>query len=198
MKIVTFFVIVSTFLHISCSSDRDKKESMAVSNESVDLSVAVKDGPCSEPEYNQMDFWLGEWELRSMILDTSSESGWNIEKAGNTIRKILDGCVIEENFDGSTLEGGLVGRSYSTYRKNDGKWYQTWVDNNGSYLPFIGIFEDDRTIFRMERERDGKKFLSQMVFYNIEQNSLTWDWESSRDNGKTWNLLWRIEYSRKM
>ena len=191
MKIATFFVIVSTFLNISCSSDTDKKES-------VELSVAVKDGPCSGPEYNRMDFWLGEWELRSMIPDTSSETGWKIEKAGNTIRKILDGCVIEENFDGSTLEGGLVGRSYSTYRKNDGKWYQTWVDNSGSYLPFIGIFEDDRTIFRMERERDGKKFLSQMVFYNIEQKSLTWDWESSRDNGKTWNLLWRIEYSRKM
>ncbi len=160
--------------------------------------MAVKDGPCSGPEYNQMDFWLGEWELRSMIPDISSESGWKIEKAGNIIRKILGGCVIEENFDGSTLESSLVGRRYSTYRKNDGKWYQTWVDNSGSYLPFIGIFEDDRTIFRMERERDGKKFLSQMVFYNIEQNSLTWDWESSRDNGKTWILLWRIEYSRKM
>ena len=198
MKIATLFVIVSTLLNISCSSEPDKNGSIPAQNGPLELSTAVKDGPCSGPEYSRLDFWIGEWELRSVIPDSASEIGWKIEKARNRIRKILDGCVIEEDFDGSTLEVGLVGRSYSTYRKNDGKWYQTWVDNSGSYLPFTGIFEDNRTIFRMERERSGKKYLSQMVFYNIDQNSLTWDWESSADDGKTWNLLWRIEYSRSM
>ena len=198
MKIAAIFIILSTLLNSSCSSEPDKKETMTTQKELVELSEALNDRPCSGPEYSRLDFWIGEWELRSMIPDTSSETGWKIEKARNKIRKILDGCVIEENFDGSTLESGLVGRSYSTYSKTDGKWYQTWVDNSGSYLPFTGTFEDDRTIFHMERERNGKKFLLQMVFYNIVENSLTWDWESSKDNGKTWNLLWRIEYIRRM
>ena len=197
MKLALKLIIISTLLNTSCSSEPDKKESLATQKELAELlSVAVEDGPCSGPEYGQLDFWVGEWELRSMIPDTSSETGWKIGKARNTVRKILDGCVIEENFDGSTLPSGLVGKSYSTYSKASGKWYQTWVDNSGSYLPFTGIFEDDRTIFRMERERNGKIFLSQMVFYNIEENSLTWDWESSKDDGKTWKLQWRIEYSR--
>ena len=126
---------------------------MSIQTEIAELSVAVKDGSCSGPEYSQLDFWIGEWDLHSTIPDTSSETGWRIGKARNTIRKILDGCVIEENFDGSTLSNGLVGRSYSTYSKGKGKWYQTWLDNSGSYLPFTGIFEDDRTIFRMKREK---------------------------------------------
>jgi len=196
MKVAIILIITSAFLNSSCYSKPDKKESMVTQKDLVELSVAVKDEPCSGPEYSQLDFWVGEWELRSMIPDASSETGWRIGKARNTIRKILDGCVIEENFDGSTLQSGLVGKSYSTYSKASGKWYQTWVDNSGGYLPFTGIFEDDRTIFRMERERNGKIFLSQMVFYNIEENSLTWDWESSKDDGKTWKLQWRIEYNR--
>ena len=196
MKRTTMLIITSTLLISSCYSKPEKTESMSIQTELAELSVAVKDGTCSGPEYSQLDFWVGEWELHSMIPDTTSETGWRISKARNTIRKILDGCVIEENFDGSTLPNGLVGRSYSTYSKGKGKWYQTWVDNSGSYLPFTGIFEDDRTIFRMKRERNGKIFLSQMVFYNIEENSLTWDWESSGDNGETWNLRWRIEYTR--
>lgn len=141
-----------------------------------------------------MDFWVGDWNLQTLSPDTSQESGIREGKATNSIRKILDGCVIEENFEAP----GLSGSSYSTFSKNRGFWYQTWVDNSGSYMPFIGIFEDDRKIFRMEAERNGQKMLLQMVFYKIEENSLTWDWERSTDEGDTWKLLWRIEYSRRM
>ena len=35
-----------------------------------------------------------------------------------------------------------------------------------------------------------------MVFYDIGENSLTWDWESSLDGGETWKLQWRIFYIR--
>ena len=194
MNTSTLFIFVSTLLSISCSSEPDKKRLTGVQNESVELSVAVKDGPCSGPEYSQMDFWIGNWELRTLSPDTSQESGFREGKATNTVRKILDGCVIEENFEGPDLSG----KSYSTYSKGRGGWYQTWVDNSGSYMPFIGVFEDSRKIFRMEVERNGRKILFQMVFYKIEENSFTWDWERSVDGGETWKLLWRIEYARRI
>lgn len=35
-----------------------------------------------------------------------------------------------------------------------------------------------------------------MRFYDILPGSFTWDWEGTRDGGRTWNLRWRIYYSR--
>ena len=187
------------FYFISCSGDEIKSgEKTSAEKLSQSAITTEQEGACAGPKYDQMDFWVGEWDLRSMIPDTTSESGWKIESARNSVRKILDGCAIEENLDGSTIEWKLLGKSFSAYQQSDGIWYQTWVDNSGSYMPFTGIFEEDRKIFRVERERDGKTFLSQMVFYNIRENSLTWDWEHSTDGGKTWNLAWRIEYTRRM
>ncbi len=157
-------------------------------------TMAIPDGPCSDPAYIQMDFWVGNWNGRSMVPDTSQESGWSIGKVQNTINKILDGCVIEENFEGEAFSG----KSYSTYNKQQKRWNQTWVDNSGGYLPFYGIFEDDKNIFRRDLVRNGNYFSTRMVFYNITGDSFTWDWESSRDNGETWKLSWRIEYTRNM
>ena len=58
MKTVTLIVFVSTLLNSSCSSEPDKKESMAAQNGSVELSLEVNDGPCSGSEYSQLDFWI--------------------------------------------------------------------------------------------------------------------------------------------
>jgi hypothetical protein len=44
----------------------------------------------------------------------------------------------------------------------------------------------------------GGTIISRMVFYDISEDSFTWDWESSTDDGDNWTLNWRIEYSRVM
>jgi hypothetical protein len=36
-----------------------------------------------------------------------------------------------------------------------------------------------------------------MVFYNISDQSLDWNWERSADWGQSWELLWRIHYQRR-
>jgi hypothetical protein len=46
-------------------------------------------------------------------------------------------------------------------------------------------------------ERDGKTFLQRMVFYNISDHALDWNWERSDDGGATWNPLWVIHYTRR-
>ena len=32
--------------------------------------------------------------------------------------------------------------------------------------------------------------------YNITEDKFDWNWESSKDNGKTWKLNWKLHYSR--
>lgn len=140
------------------------------------------------------NFWIGAWDL------TWEKSDGTIGKGENKIEKILDSNVIQENFKvtDDSLMKNFTGKSWTVYNKNNGLWYQTWVDNQGAYLDFIGEFENNKRIFKRKTiTREGKEYVQRMVFYDIQANSFNWDWEVSYDNGKHWVLKWRIHYKRK-
>jgi len=139
------------------------------------------------------DFWVGNWEV------TWDEGDGKLGKGTNLIEKTLDGAVIQENF--RILEGnqaGFKGTSLSVYNPQTQTWKQAWADNQGGYFDFTGITENDQRIFQtVERElQDGRKIIQRMRFYDIEENNLTWDWESSFDGGESWTLAWRIFYKK--
>lgn len=146
--------------------------------------------PCSYPEANQFDFWVGTWKAEWTDKDGIKGEGTN------TIKKILDGCVIEENFDGNPGTT-LIGKSLSVFVPGLKKWKQTWVDNSGGYLDFVGGLTEDKMILKREfMNNEGKKISQRMVFYNIEKERFDWNWERSLDEGKTWDLRWKIHYTR--
>lgn len=138
------------------------------------------------------DFWIGQWELSWEAADGS------IEKGKNTIERILNDKVIKENFEAiSGKMKGYIGKSYSVFNSKTGEWKQTWVDNSGAYLDFTGKFEGDKRMFvRTTKNENGEKVIQRMVFYEIKENSFQWDWEQSTDNGKNWDLRWKIAYRR--
>ena len=85
---------------------------------------------CSASPYRQFDFWLGDWEVTNVegtVVGT------------NTIRKILNGCVLHEHWRGA--DGGS-GQSHNIYNLQTGKWHQTWVDDNGQLLLLDGGLDD--------------------------------------------------------
>ncbi len=136
------------------------------------------------------DFWVGEWSLEWTNADGSKSYGTN------KIEKTLDGKVIQENF--RDPKSGAKGTSISVYNSKLKTWHQAWADNGGSYYDFEGAIDGEKRIFRTkEKEVNGEKIIQRMVFYNIKPDSLTWDWELTKDGGKTWTLQWRILYSRK-
>jgi hypothetical protein len=142
--------------------------------------------PCELPEARQLDFWVGEWDLT-----------WGDEGRGtNVITVDYDGCVIIEHFDGNPTMA-LRGLSTSVYNVRRGRWQQTWVDNQGGYLDFVGGLEGDRMILSRKAEQDGQAFLQRMVWYNISESELDWNWERSLDDGATWETLWQIHYVRR-
>lgn len=156
---------------------------------SLVFSQKNNQNPCSSPEAQQFDFWVGEWDL------TWQDSDGNTQTGTNSITKVLNGCVIEENFSG----GNFIGRSLSVYNPQKKMWLQTWVDNSGGYLEFTGGFENDKmTLEREFATKEGKLIQQRMVFYNITENELDWNWEKSTDKGKNWQLAWKIHYKKKI
>ncbi|MDZ7807911.1 MAG: hypothetical protein U5K71_12465 [Gracilimonas sp.] len=91
---------------------------------------------------------------------------------------------------------GFMGTSISVYNPKTDIWKQAWADNNGGYFDFTGKIDGTDRIFQTDviERKDGSLFTQRMVFYDITQDSLKWDWESSTDAGKTWKLNWRITY----
>lgn len=142
--------------------------------------------PCSQPEARQFDFWLGEWDL---------DIG-NGGKATNTVTYSLGDCVIVESFDASP-SAPLKGMSVSVYNEQTRQWQQTWVDNQGNYLDFKGGLRDGKMVLERTTVRNGREILQRMVWYNIQKESLDWNWEKSEDGGKTWQVLWKIGYKRR-
>ena len=159
------------------------------------LAVSAEDTParpCASSQQRQFDFWFGSWNL-----------SWPGDRAGqsahgtNQIVRILDGCVLQEQFDGGS-DMHLRGTSLSTFDSRSGKWKQTWVDNEGGYLDFVGEFKDGQMILSREGvSADGAKILQRMVWKNIAHEELDWSWEASGDGGKTWQVRWPIHYTRQ-
>ena len=135
------------------------------------------------------DFWLGKW-------DASWDEGDGKQGKGtNHITKIMDGKVVQEDF--RILSGkskGFKGGSLSVYQVRKKQWKQAWADSQGGYFDFTGKFDGNKRIFQTTPDSTG--FTQRMVFYDIQENQFTWDWEASKDGGKTWKLNWRIFYVR--
>lgn len=130
----------------------------------------------------QFDFWLGSWDL-----------AWEDGTGTNEISAIIDGMVIHEQFDGRP-GSPLRGISVSAWDSTIGRWRQTWVDSNGAYLDFIGSFEGGRMI--LERTTaDGIR--QRMVWFDIESDSLRWNWERASSDGSDWDVLWAVRYRRR-
>ncbi len=152
----------------------------------ISPAITQNKKPCSAPEAKQFDFWLGEWNA------TWKDGGKGINK----ISKILGECVIYEQFD-ATPSTPLIGKSYSVYNTRTKKWHQTWVDNSGAYLDFTGQWENDKMVLSRSVEVKGKIIMQRMVWYNISDEKFDWNWEGSKDGGKTWQVNWQIQYTKK-
>jgi hypothetical protein len=133
-----------------------------------------------------LDFWLGDWVV-----------SWAGGGHGtNRIRRILDERAIEETFDGSDADSSLKGRSLSVLDAADGRWRQTWVDSTGAYIDLIGVEVDGRLAFRRRATIDGVAVVQQMVWLDVTPATLRWQWQRSRDDGASWEVVWEIDYRR--
>ena len=158
----------------------------------AETGAAASANPCAAAGQRQFDFWVGEWSLT-----WPGPKQGEVQHGTNSIRRVMDDCVVEENFSGGD-DMHLRGKSVSIFDTRAGKWKQTWVDNEGGYLDFVGEFRDGRMVLARDATRpDGSNVVQRMVFKNIGADEFDWSWESSTDGGKTWKVNWPIHYKRK-
>jgi hypothetical protein len=133
-------------------------------------------GACSAPVYRQFDFFTGTW-------DTYDVQAPDKVVARNTVKVILDGCVIHEDY---RQNDGLHGESYSLYDAARKGWHQSWVTNHGDLLLLDGGMQGDRMVFKGVERKVGKpEALVRAIWYR-QGNDVRETAERSLDGGKTW------------
>ena len=149
--------------------------------------------PCSQPEYRQFDFWIGEWEAFNL-------TG---QQAGDTkVSLILDSCIILEEWTSAAVNRGIryAGKSFNTYNATTKQWQQTWVDNTGNTTEFLrGTGSDGKIIYYADKVIDpkGKNFMRKLTFTKLSNDKVRQFGERSDDEGKTWTTEYDLEYRRK-
>jgi len=134
------------------------------------------------------DFWVGDWEVSWIGSDSTRIIG------SNTVAKILDGKVIQENFVDPSRN--FKGTSISVFNPQTKQWHQAWADNNGGYYEFIGEVDGDDRIFKTEA-KDKRGAIYRMIFTEIEKDSFIWKWQGIRSGWDKWKTVWEINYKRK-
>ena len=163
----------------------------APADKAANPNTPTKSTNCLEPEYSQMDFWVGDWALSWTTPDGKTGSGSNL-----ITKQPFGNCVVTENFDGSPTIA-LKGLSVSTYHKPVKKWRQTWVDDTGGYFSLHGGPQDDGT-FLLDMDRlNNQGPYRRMVWKNISDNALDWHWQGKNTVEEEWGDLWIIHYTRK-
>ena len=140
---------------------------------------------CADEKSHQFDFWIGEWEVYS---------GENL--AGHSIiEPILDGCALQESWQGSK---GSAGTSFNFYNPQIGQWQQFWVWRNGTTLELAGGYRDGQMILEGEsRDQQGTTIQNRITWSNSGEGTVRQHWETSTDAGQTWQTAFDGHYRKK-
>lgn len=131
---------------------------------------------CTAPEYHQFDFWIGDWDAFDLDKPT-------VLAAHNRVDRILDGCVLREDY--RSLDGS-EGQSFSIYDASRRVWHQTWVTNRGKLLVIEGQFRSGEMVLAgVDRTEEGKERQVRGVWKPV-KDGVRETAVTSVDGGNTW------------
>lgn len=139
-------------------------------------------------KYHQFDFWLGHWDVYKFGTDTLVGE--------SRIESIIDSIGLLENYRAANSD--YVGKSLNKYNPAKERWEQYWIDNSGLTLYLSGGIVDQKMILDDVERGDSTKGLNKIVWEKLDENRVRQTWSISRDNGKTWTIIFDGEYKRSM
>jgi hypothetical protein len=141
----------------------------------------------SNPDNRALDFWLGQWSVAAPGSAPTSTS---------TVALELNKCVVVERWDGGR---GHTGENVFAYSVDDRGWHGLFADNEGRvHVFFDGKASPGMTQFTGPSQgANGETILNRVTIRKISTDQVEQAWEKSSDGGKSWEIAFRGEYTRK-
>jgi len=150
--------------------------------------------PIANGKPGDFEFLTGNWKIKNRRL---KEKAWDSFDGEATVTSILAGQVsIEElriparNFSGMGL------RLLDVERK---LWADYWVNSKSGVLtppPTWGSFVNGVGTWDSDDDDEGKPIIVRGVWDRITSRSCRWYQAMSRDDGKTWQENWVMDWTR--
>ncbi len=125
------------------------------------------------------DFWIGEWEVHD-------PEGSHVGR--NSITALYDTGSLAEHWRG---DRGVEGHSLNAWDASRGCWHQTWVDSTGGVLQLDGGVRDGAMV--LEGVDEGVR---QRITWTVEAEGVRQLWETSKDDGASWETAFDGRYRR--
>jgi hypothetical protein len=150
------------------------------------IFASADPAPCSANSANrQFDFWLGDWTVTYPGAAAPSTSKVYLE---------LDQCLLVESWSGG---GNHAGKNMFAYSFDDKSWHGMFADNLGRVHVFEGkVAPGSAEFLGPSRGPNGQAVLNRIRVVQINPETVQQTWEKSSDNGASWNMEFRGEYSR--
>lgn len=124
---------------------------------------------CCNEKYSEFDFWMGSWEVFKLDGTRAGE---------NTIEKIQEGCVLQENWISATP--GYTGTSNNFYNNETNQWEQIWIDNQGQSLHLKGNKVGNQMILQTDKKtnNEGQTFYHRITWTDNGDGTVRQLWET--------------------
>ena len=143
---------------------------------------------CTGPEHDQLDFWVGRWDVYP--------TGKDNLVAHSLIEKLYGDCVVRENWMPLT---GTPGGSLNHYDRDEKRWHQTWMDAGNARVTFEGGLVGQNIVlqgFWRGANGPGKDGLVRMTYSKVADERVRQFGEISTDHGMTWAPFFDFTYRK--
>ncbi|HET7512035.1 MAG TPA: hypothetical protein VFJ88_04660 [Chthoniobacterales bacterium] len=140
---------------------------------------------CTDPEFHQFDFWLGEWTVKD-------PEGKGLGRS--EISRVADGCAIREQWHDAD---GSEGMSLNYFDRNDRQWHQDWVGGKGGILHLQGTLKENAMILSGETRKGEKVTLHRVTWKALPNHTVEQKWESSADQAGNWKVVFLGYYWKR-
>jgi len=154
--------------------------------QSAQADASPPASPCDTPEYRQLDFRIGTFDV----------TGLQGAKAGESrVESVLGGCLLVEHWHGA-ISG--YGRANMFYDRQQKRWHLDYITDEGGTLYLTGRFEGDSLVLTGNNDFEGFAGLHRMTFSPLPNGASRQFWELSKDGGTTWKIIHDGRFARRV
>lgn len=171
---------------------------------SLAAAPAVADAPAKQDHAHDFDFLIGKWKVHHWRLNGRLVGSHDWVEFGGTSQlwMTMDGKgTVDDNYIGLP-SGPYRAVGLRGYDPKTQTWAIWWLDGrnaNGPLAPpTIGNFDFKNGVgtFYGDDINNGKPVKVRYTWSKITKNSAHWEQAESPDHGKTWEVNWRMDFTR--
>ncbi|HEU4945525.1 MAG TPA: hypothetical protein VFT31_00075 [Kribbella sp.] len=150
-------------------------------------------------ETSDFDFLTGYFDVvhRRLKAPLTGSDDWYEFAGTSTARTHLDGAISIDEMQ--FPDQGFSGMSIRLYDPAEKQWTIYWVNSRDCRLqpPVRGRWADGSCRLVGEDEHEGRPILASYRWSDITEQTAHWEQAFSVDGGKTWELNWTMDFTRR-